>query len=120
MLDAVSEKDWYPLLRMDECICSFGDATVFSTVDANTSYRQVDVEEVEIKQTTIISQFRLYRFTRMSSGLRKAFGTFQGTTDVTLSSVKCQKKLLYICTTLRSSQRRLLGTPNTFDLYSLF
>jgi hypothetical protein len=37
-LNAVTGRDSYPLPRMDECIDSLGDASVFSTLDCNSGY----------------------------------------------------------------------------------
>lgn len=31
--------------RMDACIDSFGESTVFITLDANRGYRQVEIDE---------------------------------------------------------------------------
>jgi hypothetical protein len=35
-LNMITVPDTYPLLRMDECIDSLGDATVFTTLDCNS------------------------------------------------------------------------------------
>lgn len=37
-LDEVTIREPYPLQRINVCIDSFGDATVFSTLDANSGY----------------------------------------------------------------------------------
>jgi hypothetical protein len=43
-LNAVTVRDSYPLPRKDECIYSFGDASVFSTLDCNSGYWQIPVD----------------------------------------------------------------------------
>jgi hypothetical protein len=37
-LNAVTVRDSYPLHRMEECIDSLWDATIFSTLDCNSGY----------------------------------------------------------------------------------
>jgi len=44
-LNARPFKDVYPIPRMDDCLDSLGDATVFSTLDWNTELRGVDKEQ---------------------------------------------------------------------------
>ena len=40
-LNALTRRDSYPIPRMDECIDSLGDTTIFSTLDCNSGYWQV-------------------------------------------------------------------------------
>ena len=42
-LNTMTVKDSYPLPRMDECIDSLGDASVFTTLDAYSGYWQVAI-----------------------------------------------------------------------------
>ncbi|CDF37529.1 unnamed protein product [Chondrus crispus] len=72
-LNAVTVRDSYPLLRMDECINSLGDAT-----------------------TTFASHCGLYRFLRMPFGLKNAPATFQRAVDIILSRVKWETALVYL------------------------
>lgn len=46
-LNAVYIGDAYPIPRTDKCNDSFADAQLFSTLDANCGYCQVEVEEVD-------------------------------------------------------------------------
>ena len=54
-------KDVYPIPRMDDCLDSLGDATVFSTLDCNFGYWQIPVAA---ENETV----RRSRFTRACSG----------------------------------------------------
>eukprot|EP00170_Pyropia_yezoensis_P001204 contig_5367_g1208 len=40
-LNLVTKKDSYPIPRMDECIDSLGEATVFTTIDCRAGYWQI-------------------------------------------------------------------------------
>ena len=47
-LNSLTRRDSYPLPRMDECIDSLGDATIFSTFDCNSGHWQVEVDEAVV------------------------------------------------------------------------
>ena len=94
-LNAVTVRDSYPLLRMDECIDSLGDATVFTKLDGNSGYWQVEIAEDDRDKTTFASHSGLYRFLRMLFGLKNAPATFQRAVDIILSRVKWERALVY-------------------------
>ena len=81
---------------MDECIDSLGDATVFTTLDCNSGYWQVEVAEEDRDKTTSASHCGLYRFVRMTLGLKNASATFQRAADIILSRVKWETALVYL------------------------
>ena len=87
-LNAVTRRDSYPLPRMDECIDSLGEATIFSTLDCNSGYWQVKVADQDKDKTTFTCHSGLYRFLRMPFGLKNAPATFQMAIDIILSRVK--------------------------------
>lgn len=82
--------------RMDDYIISSGKAIAFSTLDTNSGYRQVKIDEKhrDIKSST--SRHGLNQFNRMSFGLRNALGAFQCTMNVILSSVKWHFAIVYV------------------------
>lgn len=41
----------YPIPRMEECTDAFGEATILSTLDANSVYWQVGIANVDIEKT---------------------------------------------------------------------
>ena len=95
-LNAVTVRDSYPLQRMDEFIDSLGDATVFTTLDCNSRYWQVEITEEDLDKTTFASHSGLYRFLRMPFGLKNAPATFQRAVDIILSRVKWETALVYL------------------------
>ena len=64
-LNALTERDRYPLPRMYECIVSLGDFTVFTTLDCNSVYWQIPVATQDRDKMTFTSHFGTYRFKRM-------------------------------------------------------
>ncbi|CAN8076676.1 unnamed protein product, partial [Agarophyton chilense] len=76
-LDAVTVRDTYPLPRMDECIDSLGEASVFTMLDANSGYWQVPVVEEDQDKTAFACHAGLYRFKRIPFVLTNAPATFQ-------------------------------------------
>ena len=87
-LNAVTFRDSYPLPRMDEGIDFLDNATVFTTLDCNNGYWQVKIDEEDRDKTTFASHGRLYRFLRMSLGLKNAPATFHRAVDIMFSRVK--------------------------------
>ena len=70
-LNAATVRNSHPLARMDECIDSLGDATVFTALDCNSRYWQVEIDEEDRDKTTFASHFGLYRFIRMPFGFEE-------------------------------------------------
>ena len=95
-LNAVTIPDTYPLPRMDDCIDSLGDATIFTTLDANSGYWQLPLDPDDRDKSTFTTFLGTFRFLRMRFGLRNAPATFQRALDIILSGVRWQTCLVYI------------------------
>jgi len=54
LLNVVTKKDSYPLPRMDECIDSLVEATIFSTLDCNAGYWQVAIAPEDREKTAFV------------------------------------------------------------------
>lgn len=93
-LSAVTIGDAYAIPRMDECIDFLGDAQVFSKLDANYGYWQVEIVEADLDKTAFTSPHGLYSFVRMLLGVQNAPGTFQRVIDVILLAVRWQHALV--------------------------
>lgn len=59
-LNALTKCDSHSIPRNEKCIDSLGDATVFSTLDANSGYWQVEIEESDRDKTAFTSHHGLY------------------------------------------------------------
>eukprot|EP00171_Calliarthron_tuberculosum_P021997 IDg21997t1 len=95
-LNAVTKRDSYPLPRMDECIDSLGNARVFSTLDANWGYWQMQVGKKSVPLTAFTCHQGLFEFNRMPFGLTNAPATFQRALDIILAGYKWQTCLVYL------------------------
>lgn len=81
---------------MDECIDSLREATIVSTLDENSGYWQIDIDEADRDKTLFMSRHGVYRFIRMPFGMRSAPPSFQRMMDVMPSTVKWQLALVYL------------------------
>lgn len=83
-----------PLREVEWCIGLLGDAQVFSLLEVNSVYCQVEEEFEKEKMLSIcISNLSLQRRT---TRLRNALATFQNIKDIVLCSVKVPNALVYI------------------------
>lgn len=75
---------------------SLDKVTVFSTLDANCVYLQVEIEDEDQDKTVIKSHHGLHRFVLLTFGLKNAPGTFQRTMEVILAGVEGQYAAAYL------------------------
>lgn len=95
-LNALTNRDLYAIPRMDECIKSLNEATVFNTLDTNSKKWQIEIKDKDKSKTGATLQHGIYRFIRMPFALCNAPRTFQRTLDVNLSSVMWQFAFIYL------------------------
>ena len=81
-------KDFYPIPRMDDCLNSLGDATVFYTRDCNAGYWKIRVADENRDKTTFKSHTGLLQFLRLPFGLVSAQASFQRVLDKMLSDLQ--------------------------------
>lgn len=65
-LNAMTVRVTYPIPRMEECIESVRDDTVFTALDTNWRYLQDPVTEKDYGKTALICHAGSYRFEQMS------------------------------------------------------
>ena len=86
-LNLISEADCYPLPNMVDFTSILAGATIFSKLDLKKGYHQIPVYPSDIKKTTIITPFGLFKFLRMPFGLKNASITFQRFMDRCLAGL---------------------------------
>uniref|UniRef100_A0A1X7VYS9 Reverse transcriptase domain-containing protein n=1 Tax=Amphimedon queenslandica TaxID=400682 RepID=A0A1X7VYS9_AMPQE len=77
-LNAQTEIDAYPMLRIDDILDQIGQANYFTTLDLARGYWQVPVAEEDRHKTAFISPFGRYQFKVMPFGLSGAPALFKG------------------------------------------
>lgn len=81
---------------MGKFIDSQGDAAIFNTLNDESSYWQIKMDDADKDKTIVTSHCRLFRFLRMSIGLKNAPATSQGVVGIILSKMKWEYALVYI------------------------
>ena len=96
-LNEVTEKDAYPLPRIDDTLESLHGACYFSTLDLKSGYWQVPVKEEHKKKTAFrTSAGRLYEWNRLPFGLCNAPATFSRLMDHVLTGLSWEICLFYL------------------------
>lgn len=95
-LNAVTEKDAYPLPRIDDTISAFNGAQWFSTLDLTSGYWQVGMSDDAKKKAAFCIPGGLYQFRVMSFGLCNAPGTFERLMERVLAGLSWKSCLLYL------------------------
>lgn len=61
-LNAVTARDSYPILRMDDYNDLLGEAQMFSTLGANLRYWQIEMEDKDIDKTAFVTHHELLKY----------------------------------------------------------
>ena len=92
-LNEASQKDAYPLPRIDTCHDAMNGARWFSTFDLRSGYHHVLMDEKSANKTTFSETFR---FRVMPFGLTRAPATFQRLMDLVMSGLNLEVCLVYL------------------------
>jgi hypothetical protein len=92
----VTNKDVYPLPRIDETLEALGGAVLFSTLDLKAGYWQIKMAEKDKEKTAFTTKQGLYQFVRMPFGLTNAPSTFQRMMNSVLRGLTWTTCLVYL------------------------
>ena len=95
-LNDVTVKDAYPLPRIDTCLDQLSSAKIFSTLDLQAGYWQLDLEESSKAKTAFISKYGLYEYNTLPFGLCGAPSTFQRCMEIILRPLQWESILIYL------------------------
>ncbi|UYV84686.1 hypothetical protein LAZ67_X003094 [Cordylochernes scorpioides] len=95
-LNKITKKDVYPLPRIDDTLDCLRGARFYSSMDLQSGYWQIDVEESDREKTAFITPDGLYEFKVMPFGLCNAPATFERMIDNLLKGLKWPICLCYL------------------------
>lgn len=114
-VNKATRRDAYPLPNLDDLFACLNGSTVFSSIDLNQGYLQVQMDPESVAKTAFIIQDGLFEFTRMPFGLTNAPATFQRVMDNALSGLKWSKCLVYLDDVVIISKTNLRRTREKLE-----
>ena len=101
-LNDLTVKDAYPLPRIDMCVDALGSACLFSTMDLQSGYWQLEVHEADRHKTAIIfhissiTKYGLFEYTKLPMGLCNSPSSFQRCMELILRGLQWKTVLIYL------------------------
>ena len=95
-LNAVTRKDAYPLLQIDETLDTLSGSQWFTTLDLASGYWQVELAEEDQQKSAFCTMDGLFEFKVMPFGLYNAPATFQRLMDLVLAGLQWSACLVYL------------------------
>ncbi|PIK49540.1 Retrovirus-related Pol polyprotein from transposon [Apostichopus japonicus] len=95
-VNALTEKDSYPIPRIADSLDAMTGARWFSTLDLASGYWQVGMAKEDRQKTAFITGNGLYQFRVMPFGLCNAPATFERLMDHVLSGLHWESCLVYL------------------------
>ena len=89
-------KDAYPLPRIDICLDCLSSAKLFSTMDLQSGYWQIELSEEDRHKTAFTTKYGLWEYTKMPFGLCNAPSTFQRCKELIFRGMQWQTLLIYL------------------------
>ena len=95
-LNEVTTKDAYPLPRIDHCLDCLSGAKLFSTLDLQSGYWQLEVKEEDKPKTAFITRSGLWEYNCLPFGLSGAPATFERCMELVLKGLQWKSLLIYL------------------------
>ena len=95
-LNHKTQKDAFPLPRIEESLEVLGEATIFSSLDLSHGYFQVVMDTDSIPLTAFRVPWGLFEFLRLPQGLCGSPGTFQRVMEYLFGDLNGRSVLLYL------------------------
>jgi transposase InsO family protein len=95
-INLITQKDVYPLPRIDDVIERLNGSQIFSKLDLRSGYFQVPLASTERDKTAFITPDGLWQFNRLPQGLKNSPAVFQRLMNQTLGSLRWDVCLAYL------------------------
>ena len=95
-LNMVTLKDAYPLPKISMCLDCLSTASVFSVMDLQSGYWQLDLAPEDRPKTAFITKYGLFEYTKMPFGLCNAPSTFQRCMELIFRGMQWKTLLIYL------------------------
>ena len=95
-LNKLNSRPMWPLPRVEDAVSAFGKSTVFTSLDFNSGFWQIQLAEKDRQKCSFVTMDGQYEFVRMPFGLAGATATFQKAIDTILSHLKWKGVVCYI------------------------
>lgn len=95
-LNYVTKKDSFPVPRVDDKLDALVGSQWFCTLDLQSGYWQVEVEDQDREKTAFVTENGLYQFKVMPFGLCNAPATFERLMSKVLSGLSWKTCLVYL------------------------
>ena len=95
-VNSMTQKDAYPLPRIDETLEALTGSQFFTTLDLASGYWQVEMEEADRKKTAFSTCEGHFEFNVMPFGLTNAPATFQRLMECVLAGLTYEQCLIYL------------------------
>lgn len=89
-------KDTYPLPRIDMCLDCLSSAKIFSTIDLQSAYMQLEIAEENRHKTALITRYGWFEYLVMPFGLCNAPSTFQRCMEMVFRGLQWNILLVYL------------------------
>ncbi|MES9883969.1 MAG: reverse transcriptase family protein, partial [Sedimenticola sp.] len=95
-VNAVSKADAFPLPNITDCLDSLSGSSLFSCVDLQSGYWQVEVEESDKPKTAFVCRKGLYEYNTLPFGLSGAGATFQRCMELVMRGLQWLIVIIYL------------------------
>lgn len=95
-INSITEKDVYPLPRIDEIIEQLSQSSWYTKLDLKNGYFQAPISEQDKKKTAFATPDGLFEFNRLPQGLVNSPPTFQRLMNETLGNLRWKICVVYL------------------------